>query len=307
MIVFMYVFCLLAWGMNFIAVKVQGTSVSLEVSLTYRLLGAALIFVLLMRFLPSLPTNNKLTIKDLASVMIFGVCNFALSYLLFYYATVWSSAAVVTLIFSMKTVLTPIALASCLGTPLHRSILIGGGFGVLGVVILVYPMLLAADTWSLTGIFLALLGTAFTSIGDVSSARNSQHNIHPIYANAIGFVTAAALLLLISLWQEREFSLSLTYSYLGSLLYLTLIASVLAWLFYLQLINKIGPLKSSYMVVLFPPIGALASIAIGETQASFNLLLACFLCSLGAAIALLPRDRVIEVIAKLLTAFKTSN
>lgn len=38
---FMYIFCLIVWGLNFIAVKIQGTPVSLELSLTYRLVITA--------------------------------------------------------------------------------------------------------------------------------------------------------------------------------------------------------------------------------------------------------------------------
>ena len=47
MIPFMYVFCLLAWGLNFIAVKIQGAPVSPAVSLTYRIIGSAIMFVIL--------------------------------------------------------------------------------------------------------------------------------------------------------------------------------------------------------------------------------------------------------------------
>jgi drug/metabolite transporter (DMT)-like permease len=44
---FMYVFCLLAWGLNFIAIKLQGHTVALELSLLYRLTATALVFVVL--------------------------------------------------------------------------------------------------------------------------------------------------------------------------------------------------------------------------------------------------------------------
>lgn len=43
----MYAFCLLAWGLNFIAIKIQGHSVALELSLLYRLAATALVFLLL--------------------------------------------------------------------------------------------------------------------------------------------------------------------------------------------------------------------------------------------------------------------
>lgn len=104
---FMYIFCLLVWGLNFIAVKIQGTPVSLELSLTYRLgLTAILFFILLCMLRP----KGKPKKKDVPFIIVFGICNFALSYLCLYYATILSSAAMVTLIFSLKVILTPIAL-----------------------------------------------------------------------------------------------------------------------------------------------------------------------------------------------------
>lgn len=48
---FMYIFCLIVWGLNFIAVKIQGTPVSLELSLTYRLVITAILFLILAWFM----------------------------------------------------------------------------------------------------------------------------------------------------------------------------------------------------------------------------------------------------------------
>ncbi|HWI49148.1 MAG TPA: EamA family transporter, partial [Rummeliibacillus sp.] len=50
MTIFMYIFCLIVWGLNFIAVKIQGTPVSLELSLTYRLVMTAFLFLILVWF-----------------------------------------------------------------------------------------------------------------------------------------------------------------------------------------------------------------------------------------------------------------
>lgn len=44
----MYVFCMLVWGLNFIAVKIQGTHVSLEVALLYRSIIALILFAVLL-------------------------------------------------------------------------------------------------------------------------------------------------------------------------------------------------------------------------------------------------------------------
>ncbi|MGL6103080.1 MAG: DMT family transporter, partial [Exiguobacterium acetylicum] len=135
---FMYLFCLIVWGLNFIAVKIQGTPVALEVSLTYRLAMTAVLFILFALFVKRM---NKPTATDMPFIVVFGVCNFALSYLCLYYATMLSSAAIVTLIFSLKVILTPIALRLFLKETLHARVWIGGCFGIIGVGVLIVPSL----------------------------------------------------------------------------------------------------------------------------------------------------------------------
>ncbi|MCQ6337124.1 MULTISPECIES: DMT family transporter [Bacillus cereus group] len=282
--IFMYIFCLIVWGLNFIAVKIQGTPVSLELSLTYRLVMTAFLFLMLVCFFrPSgMPTK-----EDIPFVIVFGICNFAISYLCLYYATILSSAAIVTLIFSLKVILTPIALRIFLKEKLHSRVLFGGILGVLGVCILIYPKLNDVHGFNdIKGIMVAILGTLLTAIGDASSARNAGHKVNPIYANAIGFTVASLLMGVIVLFQGQEFAFPTSFSYVSMLIYLTLFASFVAWLFYLKLVEKIGGARSGYMVALFPVIGGVASVLIGESDPSLYLFAGCFSSCIGAAIAL---------------------
>ena len=284
MVVFMYIFCLVVWGLNFIAVKIQGTPISLEVSLTYRLLGAAFLFIVLACL--KRPTGWP-SRKDALPIIVFGVCNFALSYLFLYYGTIWSTAAMVTLIFSLKAILTPIALRIFLKERLNPQVLVGGGISLIGVCIVVYPLL--GDEFNigyLQGIGIALLGTILTSIGDASSARNAKRNINPVYSNSIGGFVAAMLLLAICAFQGQSFYIPTSISYLGALAYLTVVASFAAWMFYLKLVERIGAATSSYMVALFPVIGGIASVAIGDSEPTLYLLFGCLFGCVGAAIAL---------------------
>ncbi|MGH1145433.1 DMT family transporter [Bacillus pseudomycoides] len=284
MTIFMYIFCLIVWGLNFIAVKIQGTPVSLELSLTYRLVGAALMFIVLMCVVRP---NGRPSRKDVFPLVTFGVCNLALSYLCLYYATIWISAALVTLLFSLKTVLTPIALRIFLGERLHPRILIGGIVGIAGVSILVYPLLTQGySTSDLKGIGLALFGTILTAIGDAASARNARRGINAVYSNSVGFVVASILLLAVCTFQEQNFTLPTSVSYLGALAFLTVFASFGAWMFYLKLVERIGASVSSYMVALFPAIGGVASVAIGDSTPTLYLLFGCLFSCIGAAIAL---------------------
>lgn len=246
---FMYIFCLIVWGgLNFIAVKIQGTPVSLELSLTYRLVMTALLFFILAWFMKP---QGKPQQRDVPFIIIFGVCNFAFSYLALYYATIWSSAAIVTLIFSLKVILTPIALRIFLREPLPRRVLIGGILGVIGVGVLIYPSL---HNIELKGVLIAFVGTVLTAIGDASSARNAKQQINPpVYANAIGFTVGSAVMCVIVWLQGQTVEIPKSITYLSALLYLTLIASFLAWLFYLKLVERLVGQKVAIWLRYSPP------------------------------------------------------
>lgn len=281
---FMYIFCLIVWGLNFIAVKIQGTPVSLELSLTFRLVITAFLFLILVCFIRPKGRPKR---EDIPFVLVFGICNFALSYLCLYYATILSSAAIVTLVFSLKVIVTPIALRIFLKEKLHSRVLIGGILGVVGVCILIYPTLENFQGFhDIKGIMFAIIGTLLTAVGDASSARNANRKVDPIYANAIGFTVASILMGVIVLFKGQEIVIPTSVTYLSALLYLTLVASFAAWLFYLKLVEKIGGAQSGYMVALFPAIGGVASVVIGESNPSVYLFAGCLFCCIGAAIAL---------------------
>lgn len=199
---------LLIWGFSFIAVKIQGTPVSLELSLTYRLFLTAILFSILVWIMKPKEKPSK---ENLPYPLVFGICNFALSYLCLYYATMFSSAAIATLIFSLNVIFTSVALRIFLKEHLHIRILIGGILGVLGFLILLYLTLHDIHPNDVKGIVLALLDTAITAIGGA---------------------------------------------------------------------------KSSYMVALFPAIGGIASVLIGESNPSMYLILGCLSSCIGAAVAL---------------------
>lgn len=279
---FMYIVCMLIWGLNFIAVKIQGTEAPLEISLLYRSAIAFALFYLLFKIKKMKFTKEKI---NYFTIVGFGVCNFAISYLLLYYGTIYSTAALVTLIFSLKAIVTPIFLNIVFKVELQKKIYIGGTLGLLSVVIILYPDLHTISPAFIKGILLAIIGTIVTSIGDVFSYYNNKKHIDPITANTIGMLAATILILVFALASAKSFVVPTSLHYWVGLLYLAVLASFVAWLLYLLLIKNLGAAESSYMVALFPAIGGFASVLIGETQLSINLVVGILLAVIGAYIA----------------------
>ncbi|MCL9695725.1 hypothetical protein AXE88_13595 [Staphylococcus aureus] len=279
----MYLFCMFIWGLNFIAVKIQGDSLPLEVALLYRSLIAFSLFGVMFIFIfKKLKLNNT----NWFTIIGFGLCNFTISYLLLYYGTFYSSAAIVTLIFSMKAILTPIFISMVFKRKISNRIYIGGGLGVLSVVVILYPDLNSLTNEFIIGVAFALLGTIITSIGDVLSLYNSESKVHPVLSNTIGMLSAVIFLLIYTSFNGYRYSFPLELNFWSGLLYLSILASFLAWFFYLKLINNIGAAESGYMVAMFPAIGGIASVIMGETHLSINLVVGIILACMGAYLAL---------------------
>ncbi|HGN7373180.1 TPA: DMT family transporter [Staphylococcus aureus] len=279
----MYLFCMFIWGLNFIAVKIQGDSLPLEVALLYRSLIAFSLFgVMLIFIFKKLKLNNT----NWFTIIGFGLCNFTISYLLLYYGTFYSSAAIVTLIFSMKAILTPIFISMVFKRKISNRIYIGGGLGVVSVVVILYPDLNSLTNEFIIGVAFALLGTIITSIGDVLSLYNSESKVHPVLSNTIGMLSAVIFLLIYTSFNGYRYSFPLELNFWFGLLYLSILASFLAWFFYLKLINNIGEAESGYMVAMFPAIGGIASVIMGETHLSINLVVGIILACMGAYLAL---------------------
>ena len=279
---------MLIWGLNFIAVKIQGTENPLEVSLLYRSAIAFGLFFALYWW-KIRPQQQALPRKLLGTVMGFGLCSFALSYLLLYYATIYSSAAMVTLIFSLKVMVTPLCIGKAFKIPISPRVYIGGVFGIVGVAVIVLPNLHVLSHSFLIGLGFAIAGTLVTAVGDTLSYYNNQHHVEPITANSIGMFTALVAIGLLTLIMGKPVHVPASLHYWAGLLYLALLGSFAAWLMYVYLIRSIGVVKGSYMVALFPAIGGTASVLMGETPLSLNLVLGIVLAMVGAIIALLKR------------------
>lgn len=279
----MYVLCMLIWGLNFIAVKIQGNHVSLEVALLYRSVIALILFTCLLSFV-----YKKISIKDfnLYTVLGFGICNFMISYLLLYYGTFYSTAAMVTLIFSMKAIITPICISIAFKTKISSRIYIGGIMGILSVLVILFPDLKQLSNQFIIGILLAIAGTVITSIGDVLSLYNSKQRVNPIVANTIGMMGAVILLFMYTFIRGDHYTMPHQSNFWIGLLYLSVLASFIAWLCYLKLINNIGAAESGYMVAMFPAIGGIASVLMGESTLNIHLIIGIALATSGAYIAL---------------------
>ena len=78
-------------------------------------------------------------------------------------------------------------------------------------------------------------------------------------ANALGMGYASLFIGCIALFSGMQFTFESTFAYIGSLVYLALFGSVIAFGAFLTVLGRIGPDKAGYVTLVYPVIAMVLS------------------------------------------------
>jgi drug/metabolite transporter (DMT)-like permease len=109
------------------------------------------------------------------------------------------------------------------------------------------------------GLLLALGGTASFSFGGLVAARNQAAGLSVRGSTAWAMAYGTLLLSLFVVVRGARFTFDPAFAYVGSLLYLAVFGSVVAFACYFALLARIGPERSAYATVLFPIVALIVS------------------------------------------------
>jgi drug/metabolite transporter (DMT)-like permease len=250
-ILFLYGSTVIIWGTTWLAIKFQLGSVDPMVSVLYRFIVAALTLFLYcklrglkMRFRP----------RDHIFMALQGLVLFSVNYWLIYLAEVHLTSGLVAVIFSSIVFMNMVNGAVLLGSPIRSTVVLGGAIGVLGIVLIFWPQLISfsLSDKSALGLLLSVVSTFMASLGNIISARHQQNNLPVIQTNAYGMAYGAGIIGVLSVASGKTFSFEMSLAYVGSLFYLSLFGTVIAFGCYLKLIGKIGADRAAYATMLFP-------------------------------------------------------
>jgi drug/metabolite transporter (DMT)-like permease len=110
-----------------------------------------------------------------------------------------------------------------------------------------------------TGLGLAAAGTLVFSCGNMVATSLQRDQVTVRVASGFGMAYAATGLAVYALLRGLPITLDLTPAYLGSLVYLALMSSVVAFVAYLELLRRLGAARAAYATVLFPVVALAAS------------------------------------------------
>jgi drug/metabolite transporter (DMT)-like permease len=289
----LYGLVVLIWGGTWLAIKYQVDGGPLTASICYRMAGAALVM-----FLIVLARRGRLRFSRREHMLMAGVglCMFSANYIFLYWSEKYISSGLVALIFALTLPLNVVNSAIFNRTPIDRSILPTCILGITGCVTVFWNSV-ADFTWSsnsLRGVILALLATCCFSLGNVISDAAQNRSVPVLQMETYGLVYGTAIMIPITL-VSGGFGFSTTPRYIGSLAYLIILGSVVAFGAYMWIIGRIGAGRAGYVTVLFPIVALLLSTFLEHYVWTPRALAGAALILAGSAIAV-ARGRKIRAI-----------
>lgn len=256
--VLFYVATVLIWGSTWLGIKLQLGVVDPMVSVTYRF---ALASALLLSWCAVRKMNMRFSVREHGFMLLQGVLLFGFNYLFFYKAELYVTSGLAAVLFSTILVMNIVNGALFLGTPIDGRVVFGGTLGLIGIVLVFLPEIsnFSMDNQGVRGVALCLLATLFASWGNITSARNQKFRLPIIQSNAFGMGYGALFIGIFALISGKTFSVDMSASYLGSLAYLVLFGSIIAFGCYLSLVGNIGADRAAYSTLLFPLVALVIS------------------------------------------------
>ena len=223
--------------------------------------------------------------------MLLGIFLFSFHFLAVYSSAGRIASGLTSVAFS-TIVLFNIGLGAIfLSVPVQPRIVAGAALGIVGIALVFWRDVAVFDFGgvALAGLGLAILGAALASVGNIVSAHIQSRKVPIVQANAFGMAYGAVFIAAFAVLRGQPFVFDWSVVYAGSLVYLTIVSTVLAFAFYLTLLGRIGAARAGYMWVLFPIVALAMSTLLEGYKWTPIAAIGVGVVLLGNAIVLTPR------------------
>jgi drug/metabolite transporter (DMT)-like permease len=246
----LYLVTVLIWGTSWYAMELQLVLPG-ELAIAYRFLLAA---AMLVGYCLVTGRSLRFTRRDHLFMALQGFFLFSLNYILFYWAAAYLVSGLLAVLFSTITVMNIANGALLFRRRVEPKVALAALLGLIGIGLVFWPELAKVELSraAAVGLVMSLVATYAASLGNMVTVRHSRALIPVVQANAIGMSYGALFTLVIVVARGVPFEFVWSASFLGSLFYLALFASVFGFGAYLTLVERIGADRAAYSGVLFP-------------------------------------------------------
>ena len=283
----LFAICILIWGTTWYAITAQidVLAPTFGVAIRFGLAAVVLLAVCTARRIP-LRFPPKVQLLVLAQ----GLAGFYASYVCVYEAERFVASGVVAVGYAASPLFGLVLARLFLGTPMSRRVAIGGVAGVAGVVLIFWHEFtrLTASQQVVWGAELTMASVLLSSLSTIAAAGYQRLGVRGWAPLAWAMAWGAGGALVHALVTGTPWRWSWTPVFLGSLAWLALLGSIVAFGAYYVLVHRVGAAKAGYVGVLTPLV-ALGVSSVFENFLWTSLTLAGIaLAVLGNVVALWP-------------------
>ena len=256
----LFVVCVAIWGSTWLAITYQLGTVAPEASVFYRfLLGSLLIFgYCIARRLPL-----RYSLREHLWIALMGILMFSVSYIAVYYAERYVVSGLVAVGYSASPLLGMLGMRLFFGTAMTRPVIAGSVLGMVGIALVFWPEFahLQGDSKTALGAIFTVIAVVLSALGSLAAHRTQAMHLPLWQSMAWGMLYGALFSLMVTLAMGKALDFEFTPAYVLSLLYLTILGSIVAFGSYLTLLKRIGPARSGYIGVMVPIVALVISAA----------------------------------------------
>lgn len=284
-----YLITVLVWGTTWYAIKLQGDYAPAGISILYRAMLSAII---LFAWCKLRGLSLRFSWKDHVFLCMLGLSMFSLHYIFGYHATHYIVTGLISVIFSTTSFLSILYNFIFFRIKPTAQIIVGALMGIGGLCLFVGHEVAQID-WhddTLYGVLLVSISALIFALGGSISKRNSNQGLAVIPTITMGMVYATVAMLIYNLVIMQPLVLPVSMVYWGSLLYLVIAGSIIAFICYLKLIQNIGPELAGYTSVLSPMVALIVSWSLEGYAWSLAAFLGLVLIVLGNILVMRKRS-----------------
>jgi drug/metabolite transporter (DMT)-like permease len=223
-------------------------------------------------------------------VLLGGVVQYSINYWGVYEAERHIPSGLVAVLFSLMVFGNALSGWWLFGQPVTRRFLAAAACGVLGVVLIFWPEVLATGSRpnAALGLGVGLLAVVMACVGNALTLSLTRRGVPLVPILGWGMTYGALLLLAIAAAQGSLAAVGHSAAWFASLLYLTLFGTVIAFFVYFRLAQRVGPARAAMTGVMIPPIALAISAALEGWRPTLLSLAGVVLCLGSVFVATRP-------------------
>ncbi len=249
----------LIWGSTWLVIKDQISDVPPSWSVSYRFLIAAAAMFVLVGF-KRLPF--RLGMKGQFWAVLIGIAQFSFNFNFVYNAELYITSGLVAVLFALLMVPNAILGRIFLGQRINVAFLAGSAIAAVGIALLFwheYKSSPATLADVILGVALTVGGILSASVANVMQALPRLKSYPILTLLAWAMFWGAAINILLSWITVGPPVIEMRAAYLGGIVYLAIVGSVVTFPLYFALLREIGAGKAAYSSVLVPVVAMILS------------------------------------------------